>query len=169
MVRGFTTHVIGAEIKNKQSYTSNPFAAVVCLTLSPCLSEENRCFCKAVSTQIRRLISPQYEGKKCGRVYISCFHMPSRRLLEHKNLHSSSGVARLRKCMNLQFKILSLQSLTLYVVYILTLKFSRQKRDVRICRHLSVNLFHRLSYTYILEILYIYIYIYILLSFPKKC
>ena len=65
--------------------------------------------------------------------------MPSRRLLEHKNLHSSSGVARLRKCMNLEFKILSSQSLTLYNVYILTLKFSRHKTDVLSCRHLSVN------------------------------
>jgi hypothetical protein len=74
--------------------------------------------------------------------------MPSRRLHEHKNSHSSSGVACLRNCMNLQFKILSSQSLTLYIVYILTLKFSRHKRDVLSYRHLSVNFFfHRLFYT----------------------
>jgi hypothetical protein len=114
------------------------FAAVVCLTLSSFLSEENRCFCKAVSTQIRRLISPQYEVKKCGYIF-PVFHMPSRRLLEHKNLHSSSGVERLRKCMNRQNKILPSQFLTLYIVYVLTLKVSRHKRDVLSCRHISVN------------------------------
>ena len=66
------------------------------------------------------------------QIYISCLPHATRRLLEHKNLHSSSGMARLRNCMNLQFKILCSQSLTLYSMYILTLKFSRHKRDVKL-------------------------------------
>lgn len=127
------------------------------LNCSSCLSKRTDVSIltgKTVSTQIRRLISPQYEGEKCGSSF-PVFHTPSRRLLEHKRLHSSSGVTRLRKCTKLQLVLLFSQSLTLYIVYILTLKFSRYKRVVLSYGHLSLNFCFTDYLVFILEILYI--------------